>query len=377
MSNHDIAQVDTHFQPVPVEGESLAFTDAQTPPIETAGVLYEEGTGYVRLDAATRQDAGEDLAYLARHTAGGRLRFRTDSPVIAVRVELPWANLLPHMPLTGVSGVDVYVGRGTHRTYVSSIFPPNAEVLAYEGAASVYGSTPAPGIQPVVNPCPDAEGLIDVTIDLPLYNGVKRVEIGVQNGCILAPPTPYSIEKPVGVYGSSITQGGCASRPGTCFAAILARWADADHVNLGFSGNAKGQTVIADALARLPMSAFVMDYDYNAEGVDWLERTHEPFFLRIREAQPDLPVIFVTNPNPLREGASNAARFAAIRRTFENARARGDRRVWLVDGSRFYSSGPEASACTVDFLHPNDLGFLRMAEGIWPSLREALALPGR
>ena len=377
MDNRDISQVDTHFQPAPVEGAAFAFVDGQTPPIQTEGVLYEEGTGYVRLDAATRQAAGEDLAYLARQTAGGRLRFRTHSPVIAVRVELVWAALMPHMPLTGSSGVDVYVGRGTRRTYVNSIYPRDAQSREYEGVANLRGGAPDAHHTPLVDPQPDKEGFIDVTVNLPLYNGVSRVEIGVQNGAELAPPTPYTAEKPFGVYGSSITQGGCASRPGTCYPAILGRWADAGHVNLGFSGNGMGQPVIADALARLPMSAFIMDYDYNAEDAAWLEKTHEAFFLRIRRAQPTLPVIFVTNPNPVREGVKNAGRAAVIRRTLENARARGDDKVWMVDGALFYSSGPEADGCTVDFLHPNDLGFLRMAEGIWPALREALGLSGR
>ena len=142
-------------------------------------------------------------------------------------------------------------------------------------------------------------------------------------------------------------------------------------INTGCSGNGMGQPAMADFLGSRPMSVLVMDYDYNALSVDWLRDTHEPFFRRIREKQPLLPVIFVSNPNPEREGVNRFARTGVIFETYQNARARGDRHVYFVDGAELYGDS-DRDSCTVDFLHPNDLGFYRMAERLRPVVEQAL-----
>ena len=142
-------------------------------------------------------------------------------------------------------------------------------------------------------------------------------------------------------------------------------------INTGCSGNGLGQPTMADFLAARPMSVFIMDYDYNSLSVEWLKNTHEPFFLRIREKQPRLPVIFVSNPNPDREGVTRFARTSVIYETYQNARARGDRHVYFVDGAELYGDSDQDS-CTVDFLHPNDLGFMRMARRLRPAVEQAL-----
>ncbi len=184
-------------------------------------------------------------------------------------------------------------------------------------------------------------------------------------------PSEYRLPLPFVTYGSSITQGGCASRPGNSNQGQLSRWLDSDYQNLGFSGSARGEPAMAEYIAGLDMSAFVLDYDHNAPDPDHLAKTHEPFFRAVRSKNPGLPVIMVSKPDFDNNPADSAARRDIIRGTYENAVRAGDRQVWFVDGESLF--GPEDRwACTVDTVHPNVLGFYRMAKGIYPALREAL-----
>ena len=145
MAERDLSKVDTNFQPAAVEGEAFAWTDARQAPIEVTGVWYEESDdAYVRFDLPTREATGEDVAYLGQHNAGGQLRFRTNSPEIALRVELRRAEFLPHMPLTGVSGMDVYAGTGAASRFIGSVKPAGAQDIRYEGVLALRGGGPCP-----------------------------------------------------------------------------------------------------------------------------------------------------------------------------------------------------------------------------------------
>ncbi len=123
------------------------------------------------------------------------------------------------------------------------------------------------------------------------------MELGFPEGITPEKPAPYRMEKPVLFYGSSITQGGCASRPGNCCSAMVSRLLDCMIWNLGFSGNAKGEAELAEYIANVPLGAMVYDYDHNAPSADHLERTHLPFLRTILEKQPELPVVIVSRPD--------------------------------------------------------------------------------
>ena len=182
-------------------------------------------------------------------------------------------------------------------------------------------------------------------------------------------PTPYKWETPILFYGSSITQGGCSSRPGSAYANIVSRALDADIVNLGFSGNARAEVEMGEYIKNLPMSVFVYDYDHNAPTIAHLEQTHERMFRQVREAQPDLPIVLMSRPKyTLNE--DDRTRLEIIRKTYENALARGDRNVYLIDGPTLMAiAGNEG---TVDGSHPTDLGFFSMAQALIPVLKEIL-----
>jgi lysophospholipase L1-like esterase len=116
------------------------------------------------------------------------------------------------------------------------------------------------------------------------------------------------------------------------------------------------------------MSVFVLDYDHNAPDVAHLKATHEPFFLRVREKNPDLPIVLMTRPNDVQDPM---ARLAVVKETYENALARGDKNVYFINGRDFFGEEDHAHY-TIDGVHPNDLGFDKMTQLIEPVIRKIL-----
>ena len=182
----------------------------------------------------------------------------------------------------------------------------------------------------------------------------------------------YRIGKPILYYGSSITQGGCASRPGMAYEAIISRRLDADFINLGFNGSARAEQPIADYLASLDPVVFVMDYDYNAPDPEYLAKTHENLYRTFRAAHPDTPVIMVGKPDFWLCNESNMERRDVIYRTYNNARLRGEK-VIFIDGHSLFPANMREE-CTVDNCHPNDLGMVGMADVIGRAVEFALSM---
>ena len=331
--------------------DNIAFLDATDAPIKLTGCAEP----YVRVPRAQIETLRDGLAWLSQHTSGVRVRFRTDSPFIVVNATLPSVELMCHMPLTGSSGFDVFVGD----TFENFVAPPDVNTPHFEKMITFV--TPA-----------DSDGWRDITVNFPLYNRVKEVKIGFDKTKSIAEPKKQKYGK-VAFYGSSITQGGCAARPGNNYSQILARWLDFEPVNLGYSGNAFGDQVTADYIASLDLDAFMMDYDFNARSLEELESTHEPFFKTFRAKHPTTPVIFITNPIAKIQDRmeDSIKRKEIILRTYNNAKAAGDENVWFIDGANLLD-GLDFQCCTVDNVHPTDLGFLRMADHCLPTLREAL-----
>ncbi len=337
-----------------IAGRKLRCLDILDEPIDVSGFAWlDRERRFCRLPVDALPDMSEAVRMLAWCTSGGKARFRTNSSTIAIRVELAEVVDMPHMPRSGNSGVDVYSGAGREKRFINAARPPlnerEYETLLVDGPGS---------------------GMREWTLNLPIYNGVRRLVVGLDPGAEIGPPTPFSLEKPLLFYGSSITHGGCASRPGNTYPHILARWLDANLVNLGFSGSARGEPAVARLIGTVDMSVFVMDYDHNAPTAEHLEQTHEPFFRIVRNSRPDLPIVIVSSPSINANPSRWKGRREIIRGTYENALKRGDEKVWFVDGETLFGS-TDRDACTVDGVHPNDLGFLRMAKAIRPSVEAA------
>jgi lysophospholipase L1-like esterase len=145
---------------------------------------------------------------------------------------------------------------------------------------------------------------------------------------------------------------------------------DTDYYCFGFSGNCKGDLPIADFFNTLDFSIFVYDYDHNAPTVEHLKATHEPFYKAIRKANPSTPIIMMTRPRPYLTD-DEAQRRMVVKTTYENAIKNGDKNVYFIDGTSFFD-GNDSELCFVDALHPNDLGFFKMATRIEPLIKSLL-----
>lgn len=328
---------------------SYCMFDSHDPIFDINGFWWlEENQGdYQRLPIRMYPHLRAELIELSEHTSGGFIRFRTDSGTLYVEGLLPSCKDMNHMARVGVSGFDVYCdGR-----YIDSVSGPGEQLLLQK-------EIPLKG-----------SGMREILIYFPLYNGVKALKIGIKEHATLEKTKPMTYEKPVVFYGSSITQGGCASRPGSCYTNLLSRWLDTKIINLGFSGNAKGDPEIAERIAEIPMSVFVMDYDYNSD-TEELSRNHYPFYRIIREKHPTLPILMISKANrevnvPVNRGDE------IVYTTYHRAKAAGDENVYFLSGENFYGEYGK-DTCTVDNCHPNDLGFYCMAKAIRPLLSELL-----
>ena len=343
-----LEQLDRNFEvQTKVEREGLVFYNAPGDVFSLHGLMYE-GDRFCRMPKAVAESVSEPVTWLYANTAGGRVRFQTDSPYVAIHAEYGAVGDFPHFALSGSAGFDLYVGT----RYQGTFMPPVHLEGGYESIIDMKRAE-----------------MREITINFPLYSEVKKLCIGLDENASILPPREYTVKKPVVFYGSSITQGGCASKPGSTYESILSNALDFDYLNLGFSGNAKGEPAMAEYIASLPMSAFVLDYDHNAPTWEHLEETHERFFKIVREKNPKLPILMLTRPVYF-PGEWEVGFAKTVRKTYENARKSGDENVYLLTGRELMALVQDNGL--VDGVHPTDSGFLSMANAILPILRKVL-----
>ena len=346
----DISLIDKNFKvDAEIDKRGLKLYSPDEPPFRIYGVR-REGDRYRRLPEAVAGRVSEEVLYLHANTAGGRVRFVTDSRRFAVIARLDKISNMSHMPLCGSAGFDLYcdgVYKGTFRP------PQPIPSGAYEASVTINATERRDRV---------------ITLNMPLYSDVLEFYIGIEEGATLSMAPDYIYESPVVYYGSSITQGGCASRAGNSYQGFISREHGCNFLNLGFSGSAKGEAEMADYIASLNMSAFVMDYDHNAPNAEFLRATHYPFYKRIREKQPDTPIILVTAPSV--DSLDKPERAEVIRETYERALAEGDKHISFILGREMFPGCN--NDFTVDNCHPTDLGFFMMAKAIGREVRRAL-----
>jgi hypothetical protein len=361
-----IEEIDANFKP---QGYALMpgqrFTRIPGGCFDLYGVFYDGNAGrFLRMPEGVAKAVSPAVEELNRHTAGGRLRFSTDADRMSVTVKYDSLIVFHHMAVTGSGGFILLEEKMSEdgtltETFVATFIPGHY--------ANVSESCDANGFS-VEKYLPGGK-MRNYILWFPTYNDVKELTIGLPENAKTGHGLKYRDVPPVVYYGSSITQGGCSSRADNSYQAYVSKWSNTDFLNLGFSGSAAGEIAAAEFVARTPASAFVMDYDYNAPGPEHLAGTHERFFRIFREKQPLTPVIFVSNPDSDYD-PSSPARLEVIRRTYVNAKRRGDKNVRLLDGSKLYGKRDREN-CTVDGTHPNDLGFYRMAGAIYAELKKA------
>ena len=330
--------------------DDAVFYDVRKAPFSIYGVTYDEAEGcFRRMPKEVAEKVSDGVLLRSTRAAGGRLRFSTDAEKIRLSVKFSAYCHLSYFAESGANGFDLYLDDpGTKVSRFVKLFPfePNQRE-GYESEIVL-----------------SSRKLRCFTIHLSSYAAIADLQIGLPSDAVLGPGLSYRPTKPIVYYGSSITQGACASHPGNTYENIVCRKTDMDYLNLGFSAMAKGEPAMAEYIASLPQSVFVLDYDHNAPNVDHLKNTHQIFFNTYRRLQPDVPVIMLSRP-----GISSLAYQAIQRRkdvileTYRNTRENGDKNVYYIDGESMFR-GPYEDLCLVDAVHPNDLGFALMADAI-------------
>lgn len=346
---------------VAVEDSKLLWFDALELGIDGQGwETTELKQPYDRFPARAEGVVRDAVWNLSQNSAGLSVRFVTDSPVITARWSLRSSMLdMHHMPSTGVSGVDLYAKDSEGRwRWVGAGRPKTQELSEWT----------------LVSEAPPGEH--EYQLYLPLYNGIEKLEIGLAQNTTLrkAPPYKKARAKPIIFWGTSILQGGCASRPGMAYPSIIGRRLHRPVINLGFSGNGRMDPEIAMMIGELDAAAYVIDCGPNMTAEMIAQRT-EPLIRTLRAAQPKTPIVLIENIRYQQgwfiESTRNAylTKNAELKAACERLEKQGVRNLHYIPGDDLLGHDGEA---TVDGTHATDLGFVRMADVIGPALEKIL-----
>lgn len=359
----DAIKLDPNMKLAQSGQSGLNWLSPKQPPFRLSGFpwFHQDGV-YRRMPVQPKYELPPAVNQLANSTAGGQIAFATDSPRLAIRVELAGKPNMYHMPATGQCGFDVYLGEPGDQQYYCTVTTPDDSKSSYEF---------------VLYDIPQAE-LRHVTLNFPLYQGVNEVSIGIEPGRSIMAPLPYRSGKKVIVYGTSVTQGGCASRPGMACSNILSRRIPLEFMNMGFSGNGKGEPEVARVVSEIADPALlVLEYEGNVRNVDQMRRTLPEFIRIYREAHPETPILVISRFKYARERFEPALSQRRLHmkqvelETVDLYRRQGDNNIHFLDGEALLGTD-NYYECTVDGAHPTDLGFLRMADALTPVFRELL-----
>ena len=355
MSSSLRAQEPVEVEPTVENG--FAWYDATQWPVENK-CWNDVDRYFARFPARAKGKVTDSVWNLSQHSAGEVVRFRTDSDQIKVRYTLLNASVaMSHMPATGVSGLDLYAfdeetktwrwaavtqptKKTEEKTWISGMEKKEREYMAY----------------------------------LPLYNGIDALSIGVPEGASFTALSPRS-DKPIVYYGTSIAHGGCASRPGNAYTAMLGRRLDIPVVNLGFSGSARMEMEIAELLCEIDAEIYVLDAGPNMTS-QWIDERMIPFVKKLREARPNVPILIVEDrwfsnewilPERHNTGVNN---HASEKRAFEELQKEFDE-LYYLSGETLLGEDLDNDG-TVDGSHPNDLGMYRQANALEAAIRPIL-----
>ncbi len=293
---------------------------------------------------------------LSRDSAGMLVRFKTDATVIWANYTLLKEKLAnPNMTAIGASGLDLYARDDQGKWRWVGVTRPDQKIMRQE----IIGGL-APGFR-------------EYAAYLPLYNGVEELSIGVPPEARFEPLPPRT-EKPIVFYGTSITHGASASRPGMVHTAILGRRFDRPVVNLGFSGNGRMDAAVGELLVKIDAAVYVIDCLPNMSAALVRERCI-PLVKHLRAAKPTTPIVLVEdrrNTNawilPARD-KHHTENHAALREAFTTLQNEGVKGLHYLAGDDLLGHDAEG---TTDGSHPSDLGFVRQADLFEPVIRAAL-----
>lgn len=333
------------------EADSLKFYDGQMFPVIGR---YHNEVSYNRFPEKYRNKVRSEVWDLGQHSAGMSIRFNTNATQITIRWTVKGDNIMDHMPATGIKGVDLYAMTDGSWKYVNT-----CRVQGKNNEFTVLKTS-----DPVNR---------EYLLNLPLYDGVETLAIGVNYSAEITPPKQeYMLKKkPVVWYGSSITQGGCASRPGMAFTNIVARSMDRSFINMGFSGNGTFDLPVGEAISEIDASLYIIDCNPNTQTGQVYGRCMELVKL-LKKNRPDIPVLLVEgfyyeSGFGRHEESDTYKKNQELKHAFETLKSSGIKGIYYKKGDGMIGSDHEG---TVDGVHPNDLGMLRIAEFMEPAIRK-------
>jgi len=307
---------------------------------------------YDRLPVSYKEIVRTPVWDLSKSSAGISIRFSTNTSNLKIKWEVLNNFSMDHMPDTGIKGVDLYLRNGQEWQYINTGRP--------QGLINEY--TLIENMK---------EEMREFKIFLPLYDGIKNIEIGIDSTSNIIKPTKNK-RKPIIFYGTSITQGGCASRPGMAHTNIISRKLDIDVVNFGFSGNGRMEQPIAEIISSVEPSLYIIECMPNMIKPELITERTIPLVNTIREKNPNTPIIFVDlfkSPITIlniKAKSENIAMDNALKAEFEKMIKNGYKNIYLIETPKLADSDHEG---TVDGIHFTDLGFLRYADFLISQLR--------
>ncbi len=337
-------------------GKNKKYYTIPSEPLDFYGGIYfnKDYNCFCKMDMAVAEKVSPNVKEIAKTTCGGRIRFATNSKEIYFKLEYQQLEHLSGMTYAGMSGITIVEelenGKVSH---ARTLWPVLEDKTGYSFDLQLNYNLPLNSKD---------NQLRYYTLFLPLFQTkIKNIVLGFDKNSIVTHGKKYRFDLPILYYGSSITQGGYASRPDNCYQGFISKWNNVDYINLGFEGNCKGEPVMADYLATIKSKIFVLDYDYNAPTIEHLQQTHFNVYSTYRKSNPSTPIIMMTRPNFRACQKSDAEKFKIVKNTYLKAKTLGDENVYFISGKEFFKGNDRAN-CTVDGTHPTDLGFYKMAK---------------
>lgn len=337
----------------------IVYIDARN--LTVSGQLNSE-ENYARLSQKYRDRVRPPVWSLSRHSAGINIRFKTNSPEIWVKWELAEFSHKGNMTAIGASGLDLYCKVGSGWQYVNS-GTPQAKFTEVSLISEMDGT------------------LKEFLINLPLYSSVIKLEVGILEGSVIERGEKFSnSEAPIVFYGTSITQGASASRPGMAYPSIISRNLDMETINLGFSGNGRFEQSVGQVLCDASPGLIVIDCTPNSSPEVIQENAFDLLF-QIRGCHPNVPILMVESI--LREyshfktaddtvfGSASYIRKQnqTLQLAYKKAVDSGMARIFYLKGDSLIGDDHEG---TVDGTHLSDLGMMRIAERIQHEIQKIM-----
>jgi hypothetical protein len=321
---------------------------------------------YDRLPVSYKDKVRQPVWDLSKSSAGITVRFHSNS----TSINLKWTVLndfdMPHMASTGIKGIDLYTKNNNKWRYVTT-------------AGAIVGlkkhqnkSKPLDSISEfelIKNMTPEFR---EYKLFLPLYDGVTKLEVGIDPTASIEKASPSSV-KPIVFYGTSITQGGCASRPGMAHTSIISRRLDVECINYGFSGNGRMETPIVELISEISASFYVIECLQNMDS-DQVKQRVRPLVETIRKKHPLTPIVLVENMMYKMAFLDQTLQDELIQENltlkneFDKILKSGDQNIFYVKDNLLDDEG------TVDGVHFTDLGFLRYADYLLKNFKEFMLI---